>query len=268
MPSCSDCRVGIVPVARVQDLHVHSELSYCAEKGLAPEFYAGKISSCTNGAPELVCITDHSMAAYFPEDIAWKWEFISDSSIFDAWRDSGNEKLAKHIALLKSLSGRGVSAGIETEMMDDGRLCFDPAFADKLDIVIGSVHFLPPVPHEEIFGSWLSHTMRLMNSGIDILGHPFRWIAAKIEIGEDTVSSVVAEAKRCGVALELNSHYRHPREDIMMLRACAEAGAKVTIASDSHRKEEFGDYSYHMDIMEKAGYSLPGYGLVKTAIRH
>jgi histidinol phosphatase-like PHP family hydrolase len=208
------------------------------------------------------------MAAYFPEDIAWKWEFISDSSIFDAWRDSGNEKLAKHIALLKSLSGRGVLAGIETEMMDDGRLCFDPAFGDKLDIVIGSVHFLPPVPAEDLVGHWLSHSMKLINSGIDILGHPFRWIAPKIEIGEDTVRAVVAEAKRCGVAIELNSHYKHPREDIMMLRACAETGAKVTIASDSHRKEEFGDYSYHMDIVEKAGYSFPGGVLVKTAIRH
>ncbi|HRU00517.1 MAG TPA: hypothetical protein P5239_02315, partial [Victivallales bacterium] len=81
------------------DFHVHTKTSYCADKDLSLDFYSEQISS-TN-LIEFVCVTDHSMAIYFPEDIAWKWEFLSDSNIFEQWRDFGNQRLAKQISELK-----------------------------------------------------------------------------------------------------------------------------------------------------------------------
>ncbi|HOK04951.1 MAG TPA: PHP domain-containing protein [Victivallales bacterium] len=233
------------------DFHVHTKTSYCADKDLSLDFYSEQISS-TN-LIEFVCVTDHSMAIYFPEDIAWKWEFLSDSNIFEQWRDFGNQRLAKQISELKKFKERKILCGIETEMLPNGKLCFDPMFRSHLDIVIGSVHFLPIENNRNVLDYWLDHTIMILNSGIDILGHPFRWIATKIPITQKIVETIVKEAKKNSVALELNSHYKYETEDIMMIKICAEHDVKISIASDAHRKEEFGDYSYHMSVIKKSG---------------
>ncbi len=233
------------------DFHVHTDISYCAEKGLKPEFYAGTLSSLEE--PDSVCVTDHAMAIYFPEELAWKWGFMSDSSIFDQYQDYGNERMRSYIKTVKSLKKKRVHLGIETEMMHDGRLTFDPSFTSEFDIVIGSVHFLPVSSDTDILNLWLTHSLDLINSGIDILGHPFRWITQKMTLDENIIKTVVKESRDCNVALELNSHYQYPELDITMLRICADIGAKASIASDAHRKEEFADYSYHKNIIEKSG---------------
>lgn len=233
------------------DFHTHTGISYCAEKDLNASYYATRLRELQE--PKTVCITDHSMAIYFPEDIAWKWEFISNRKIFDQWKEFGNERFYEHLKNLKKHSADGILAGIETEMLHDRSLCFDQSFRKDLDIVIGSVHFLPVENERDCLAYWFKHTIELINAGIDILGHPFRWIAAKMQISEETILAIVSDAKKNNVALELNSHYRYEREDILMLRACAQTGTVVSIASDSHRKNEFGDYSYHFSVLEKSG---------------
>jgi len=232
------------------DFHVHTKTSYCADKDLSPEFYSEQLSHIKS--IESVCITDHSMAIYFPEELAWKWEFLSDANVFEQWREFGNKRLDKQISELKKFKDKKILCGIETEMLPNGKLCFDPLFRPQLDIVIGSVHFLPIENNRDILEYWLDHTIKLLNCGIDILGHPFRWISSKIPIETKTVETIVKEAKKNSVALELNSHYKYETEDIMMIKICAEHNVKISIASDAHRKQEFGDYSYHMSIIEKS----------------
>jgi histidinol phosphatase-like PHP family hydrolase len=240
-------------------------LSYCAEQGLTPQFYVEKLKSLSE--PGAVCITNHGMALYFPGEIAWKWEFITDSAVFDKWLDSGNKKLSEHIREVRGIACPKLFVGIEVEMMNDGRLTFDPCFRDDLDIIIGSVHFLPvSAPCEDTRRRWLEHTLKLINSGIDILGHPFRWIRAQMPVREEDVRTVVLEAQLAGVALELNSHYLIDT-DISMLRLAAELSAKIAIASDSHKKEDFGDYSYHKKVIKQSGVNFKNLALYKFSKR-
>jgi histidinol phosphatase-like PHP family hydrolase len=94
--------------------------------------------------------------------------------------------------------------------MHDGRFTFSPEFRKDIDVLIGSVHYLAYPPNasaEEIFETWLDNTMRLIHSGIDILGHPFRWISDRVAISDRTIREVVAEAVRNDVVLEFNSHF-------------------------------------------------------------
>lgn len=238
------------------DFHAHTNMSYCADSALTPEIYANRVR--TNSEVDAVYVTDHGMAVYFPAEIAWKWEYISDSRIFDSQRDWGNNRLAPHLAKLAKLRDGKIFPGLEVEMMHDGRLTMDDSFRKEVDILIGSVHYLPLDAGENskaLLGRWKKHTQQLINTGIDVLGHPFRWISNQFPISKEVVRQIVKEAKTAGIAMELNGHYVVPT-DIDMLEACVEFGVPVSIGTDSHTLNEIGDFSYHLNTIDAAGLSL------------
>ena len=238
------------------DCHAHTNMSYCAEPSLTPEIYEKAIKTDTE--VDAVYVTDHGMAVYFPSEIAWKWEYIYDSRIFDSQRDWGNCRLSGHLANLAKFRDRNIFPGLEVEMMHDGRLTIDDSFRNKIDLLIGSVHYLDPVTDgntKAVLDMWKKHTKQLLNSGIDVLGHPFRWICTQFPISKDIVRQIVREAKNAGVAMELNGHYV-VATDIDMLQACVEFGVPVSVGTDSHTAAEIGDFSYHLDTIDAAGLSL------------
>ncbi len=231
------------------DYHAHSRYSYCCDAKIDFKVYANKIDQndfCT------VAITDHSMAIYFPPQVAWDWKYMSDSSIFDQHLDAGNRKMKQYLDEIAVFSGFGLIPGIETEMMSDGRLTFDPAFRKRLKTIIGSVHFLPfdSSDRSEIMKHWKRHTLELIGKGIDILGHPFRWIANSSPVDVATINEIVGEAARAGVAIELNSHYLIGTDKPMLL-AAIEKGAKISLGTDSHLFEELVNFSYHRRIFSE-----------------
>jgi histidinol phosphatase-like PHP family hydrolase len=241
---------------RMFDCHVHTRLSYCADPALSPRFYADLLAA----RPELggVAVTDHGMAVYFPANIAWSWSFLLDSRIFDEWRDRGNEQLRRHLNDIAQFASAGVVPGLEVEMMHDGRLTVDPAFRPELDVLVGSVHSLPALadkPPETILQEWKAHVRQLLESGIDVLGHPFRWLDGKAPISLALIREMVAVAGRNGVAVEVNGHY-HIAADAAMLRAAAELAVPVAFATDSHRPDEPGDFRYHHALLDELGLTL------------
>jgi histidinol phosphatase-like PHP family hydrolase len=242
----------------ITDFHAHTNMSYCAANDMTPEFYV----SLLRNAPALdkVAITDHGMALYFPEDVAWRWEYISDSSVFDKHRNWGNGRLESHLKNLENFRDDGILLGLEVEMMNDGRITCDPCFRDKLDVMIASVHYLPVSVNagfsgRQVLDFWLEHMEGLFKTGANILGHPFRWLAAQIEIPYDLVEIVVKKAKDANMALELNSHFEIPT-DVEMLKEAVKQDAKIVFGSDAHSRDEAGDFSYHFDTLIRAGLKL------------
>ena len=63
------------------------------------------------------------------------------------------------------------------------------------------------------------------------------------------------EAEENDVALELNSHYE-VETDSAMLKEILEQNAKIAFGTDSHRREEAGDFSYHISLLEKHGVAI------------
>lgn len=238
------------------DCHAHTNRSYCAETELYLSVYAEKIKNTED--IDGIAITDHSMAIYFPVEVAWSWVFMDDSSIFDKYRDWGNKRLEKHFAEISKYRNVGIIPGLEVEMMNDGRLTFDDAFRKRIEILIGSVHTLSNSVGtgsnpEKVIEEWRQHNFRLLNTGIDILGHPFRWLQGQMEdIPRALIRELVSEAKKAKVALELNSHCIVPADEIMLVEAL-NLGAMIAFGTDSHRIDEVGDFSYHRHILKKAG---------------
>jgi len=243
------------------DCHAHTcDLSYCCDDGITVDTYVRALRRHPECAG--VALTNHGFATYFPPDLAWGWRFMTDPTLWDAHRSWGNERLARHLDQVEAVREQGIHTGMEVELMADGRLTVDDAFRDRLDVIIGSVHVLPeqfqdPVPPPEaLLAAWWDHTQRLAAAGIDLLGHPFRWLAGRrgVTLTPALVQDVVALARREGIAVEINSH-QVVDCDLDLLRACAAQQVPVAFGTDSHRREEILDFSYHQRLLARAGLS-------------
>jgi len=252
------------------DCHAHtSDLSYCCDAEITPQTYLKALAV----TPEVegIAITNHGFATYFPEEIAWGAEYMLKPELFDQYREFGNQRLNHHLLTMEALRGRGLYTGIEVEMMIDGRLTLDDNFRGRLDVIIGSVHFMPEIDvaaqsPEEVEIRWWDHVERMATRGINILGHPFRWIhkAGRLPITQDMVERMVALASREFIAIEINAHSRIPG-DLELLKACAKAGVTIAFGSDSHSADEIGNLSYQLHLVRQAGLTLDDIRLWRPA---
>jgi hypothetical protein len=70
---------------------------------------------------------------------------------------------------------------------------------------------------------------------------------------EERMQRVIMAAVRHGVAIEINARYRLPSE--RFIRAAKAAGAKFTIGTNNASAQDFGDWSYPVEIQRKLGLS-------------
>ncbi|MBN1341357.1 MAG: hypothetical protein JXQ73_01690 [Phycisphaerae bacterium] len=244
---------------KFNDYHAHTSLSYCCDIGITPRTYADVVQR--TDSLESVAITNHGFAIYFPEPTAWRWEFMTDPAMFDEQRDWGNERLLRHLDAVDEFREKGLRTGVEVEMMSDGRLTVDPKLADRLDVIVGSVHWLPVSWNTggdpgEILDFWLAHTHRLCQAGIDVLGHPLRWISGQVDgVPKEIVPTIVEMARDANVAIEINAHYI-VETDVPLIREAARTGARVTFCTDAHRRDEIGRFDYHLELLEEAGLTM------------
>jgi len=241
------------------DYHAHTNLSYCCDDAVTPQQYVKAIQR--DASLRRVAITNHGFAIYFPEDLAWRWEFMTDPSLFDRHLTWGNERLVRHLDEVDALRDQGLLTGVEVEMMADGRLTVDPDLVDRLDVIVGSVHWLPVSwqagnDPAEILDVWLAHVQRLVRTGIDVLGHPLRWLTGQVEVIPDAIVPHVVElARQAGVAVEINAHYV-VETDVPLIREAARTDTAVTFCTDAHRRDEIGQFIYHLDLLKHAGLTV------------
>lgn len=243
------------------DCHAHTaDLSECCSKDVGVHTYIEAVQTL----PQLagVAITNHGFSTYFPPDIGWSGAFITDPTLFDTHRRRGNKRLEQHLRQVEACASDALRTGMEVELMQDGRLTVDPGLRARLDVLIGSVHFLPHLDPESMTPAalgrgWWQHTERLMRAGIDILGHPFRWLVLDVglPVTPTRLDAVLSVAAETGIALEINAHKRMPG-DLEMLRGCARRGVPVAFATDAHRREEIGCFDYHIGLLRDAGLTL------------
>jgi len=232
--------------------HCHSTRSYCAERTMTLDLIADAVRNDSN--IEATALTDHSFALYFPEDIAWSWKYMTDSSVFDEYKKFGNQRIEEYLNAVSHYPE--FLSGIEIEMMHDNRFTLDPEYFSKFEVVIGSVHWLNPSSACNVIDFWKQHTLTILDKGVDILGHPFRWIMNYVEeLPEKVMNEIIQAAYDTDTALELNSHYEIST-DTFMLRKAAELNVKIAMSTDAHRPDELFDFTYHNLQIKHAGLSL------------
>jgi DNA polymerase (family 10) len=148
-------------------------------------------------------------------------------------------------ALNAELATQGVGltilAGIEADILGDGRLDIPGELFDALDYVIGSIHQGFTRDADRITGRILE---ALASGRMDILAHPTGRLLLEREPYGIHMERVIEAAVAHDVALEINaSPHRLDLSDIHA-RLAQEWGAKLTINTDAHRAEQLALMPY------------------------
>jgi DNA polymerase (family 10) len=154
------------------------------------------------------------------------------------------EHLDRIRALQRSVSGLRLLAGIEVDILPDGRLDMADEVLAQLDVVVGSLHSRLDMEREEM----TARVLRAFESPhLDVWGHPLARLIGKREPVAVDLDRAVAAAVRLGVALEINAQPdRLDLPDAFVHSACRR-GARFVVSTDSHGGHEFQNLRYGVD---------------------
>ncbi|MGB2976197.1 MAG: PHP domain-containing protein, partial [Phycisphaerae bacterium] len=146
------------------------------------------------------------------------------------------DRLRRQADRIRDLAGRlknfSLLAGIEVDILKDGRLDLPEKVLADLDWVVASVHSAFEMDEAKM----TERLLAAVRSGVvDCIGHPFgRLIGSRDPIRFDA-EKVFAACREHGVALEINSYPdRLDLPDIWCKRA-KEAGVTMVISTDAHK---------------------------------
>ncbi|MCC7125126.1 MAG: DNA polymerase/3'-5' exonuclease PolX [Acidobacteria bacterium] len=148
-------------------------------------------------------------------------------------------RVAGHAARIRAMngvhSGLTLLAGIECDILPDGRMDLSDDCLASLDIVIGSVHSSLSQTDEEM-------TARLIRAiehpSVDVIGHPTNRILLRRPPSRVHIEKVIDAAAANGVALEINSHADRLDLSDAHARLARDRGVKLIINSDAHATGE------------------------------
>ncbi|UCG47268.1 MAG: DNA polymerase/3'-5' exonuclease PolX [Phycisphaerales bacterium] len=192
------------------DMHVHS----VASDGMStvPEL----AEAARNSGYKYICITDHSQSSAIANGLSPK-------------------QLAAEIEQIHKLAGKtkGITilAGVEVDILADGRLDFDDKLLADLDFVIASIHSGMGGPRERV----TMRTLKAMdNPYVNCIAHPTGRLLGQREPMDLDMEAVIKHASRTQTALEVNANpWRLDLKDVHC-RMAVEAGAKLVIGTDAH----------------------------------
>ena len=235
------------------DCHTHTEFSSCAED-VTLEAYV----EIAKTSDRCFAITDHSAQIFYPPDQRWGFWTEEATELFEANREEGDERIENYVKTMRSAQCGGMLVGVELDVLPDGRKVFPDDLLDSLDIVGGAVHYMPTLrnscPVAEVYDEFRAQVEALAGHGIDFLVHPYRlMLADEVPVSDELIAWTVQMALDAGFALEINSHKQSFECDLRMTRAALDAGVPIAVGTDTHRMEEFGDFSYQIEVLEAAG---------------
>lgn len=167
---------------------------------------------------EYIAITDHSQS-------------LAMANGLDETRALAHA--ARIRALAARIEGIHVLAGIECDILADGRMDLADDCLAELDIVIGSVHSAMRQEEDEM-------TARLIraieNPWVDVIGHPTSRMLLKREPARVDIVRVARAAAAHGVALEINSQIHRLDLSDVNARLARAHGARLIVSTDAHSR--------------------------------
>ncbi len=139
-------------------------------------------------------------------------------------------------------------AGVEVDILKDGRLDIGHDVLADLDWVVASVHSYFRLPEDEMTGRLLA----AVESGVvDCIGHPMgRMIGRRDPIRFDA-DRVFEACKDAGVCLEINAYPdRLDLPDVWCKRA-KEAGCTMVISTDAHKIADLDFIDYGVSVARR-----------------
>ncbi|HUC19243.1 MAG TPA: DNA polymerase/3'-5' exonuclease PolX [Acetobacteraceae bacterium] len=146
--------------------------------------------------------------------------------------------------LNRELDGFTVLAGIEVDILEDGRLDLPDDILRRLDIVVGSIHTSFNLPAQK-------QTERLLramdNKLLSIVGHPTGRLINQRDPYAIDMERVIRGAGERGCHLEVNANPERLDLDSHHARFAKEIGVTIAISTDSHDPSHFAFMRYGVD---------------------
>jgi histidinol phosphatase-like PHP family hydrolase len=236
------------------DYHVHTTLSYCHEGDLTVD---NLIAAAQERGLEGFAVADHSAHIYFDRPTVSRHEYILNYDVFLEAKESSRWKFEEYLDMLAGYKDANVLTSSEVDVAANGELILDLRYRDRLDVLLGGLHWLPCMAGESdsktFLVQFMDFTMMILETDIDILTHPTRiFRRSRIEVPREVVMPIVQRAKERGIAIEVNSHTQRDPDEYFV-RKCIDEGVKLAMGTDTHNIVEIGDFSHHKALLTELG---------------
>jgi DNA polymerase (family 10) len=179
---------------------------------------------------------------------------ITDHSKALAMANGLDERQAiAHAARIRALNGRfehlTLLAGIECDILADGRLDLSHDCLAQLDIVVASVHSHFNQDETQV----TDRVLRAIECPwVDILGHPTgRLLLRRAPLRVD-VTRVLEAAARAGVALEINCLPDRLDLNDLHARQARQLGVRLVISTDAHATRDLDNLQWGVTVARRA----------------
>jgi DNA polymerase (family 10) len=161
-------------------------------------------------------------------------------------------KLRAQIAAIsklnKKFNGFRLFAGVECDILRDGKLDFDNEILSELDFVVASVHSVFNLSEAEM----TKRVIRAMeNPFVTILAHPTGRLLLKREPYSIDIPAIIGAASATGTWVELNAAPKRLDLDWRWWPLAKQSGVKCVIDPDAHRTERLQDLRFGVGIARK-----------------
>jgi DNA polymerase (family X) len=165
---------------------------------------------------EYIALTDHSKA-------------VTVANGLDEKRTL--EHIQKIHAAQKRVHGIRLLAGMEVDILKDGRLDLDDEVLAQLDAVVVSVHSYMNLDRAAMTDRILA---AIENPYTQIIAHPTGRLVLRRDPFDYDMEKIYVAAAKAGVAMECNAHPDRLDLKDIHLRAAIERGVKIVISTDAH----------------------------------
>ncbi len=208
------------------DLHAHTQESD------GKDTLEAMVEAARARGLRYLAITDHSRAIPSPK----RGVGMDESRCL--------EHLARIRALQASVGDLRLLAGIEVDILPDGRLDMADEVLAQLDVVVGSLHSRLDMEREEM----TARMLRAFESPhLDVWGHPLARLIGRREPVSVDLDRAVDAAARHGVALEINSQPDRLDLPDALIHSARQRGVRFVISTDSHGVHELQNLRYGVD---------------------
>jgi DNA polymerase (family 10) len=212
------------------DLHMHTT----ATDGRADPWTMARAARDTG--LEYIAITDHSKA-------------LAMANGLDERRALDHAQAIRALNGRDDLGGLRVLAGIECDILPDGRLDLADDCLAELDIVIASVH--SAFDQDDV--RMTDRLLRALEcSWVDVLAHPTGRRILRRDPSRARMDVVFEAAVRHGVAMEINSQPERLDMDDALARRARERGVKIVVDTDAHSPAALGNLRWGVTVARRA----------------
>lgn len=158
-----------------------------------------------------------------------------------------------HAERVRALNGQfgalTLLAGVECDILPDGRMDLDDDCLAALDVVIASVHSAMSQSQAEM-------TARLIRAiehpSVDVIGHPTNRLLLRRPASQVHIEKVIDAAAANGVALEINANPNRLDLSDSHARLARDRGVKLLISSDAHSTIELEYPRWGVQVARRA----------------